>query len=169
MESNLLFLNQELLKTKLGRANPKIFDKLKITIDNKQIPFPEICQTHVKDANSLQVVVPDEGLIPIVEKLIKNANMGLNPQRQGNSLKVQLPKITDELKKQSLVNIHAQCEKSRIFIRKIRQEARKEIQKIAASKEVQKSDEDEIQKITDGFIKQVDLIVKKKEKELNDL
>jgi ribosome recycling factor len=164
LEANLSYLNQELQNSRVGR-NSKIFDNLKIQIDGKSNAFSNVAQTIQKDANSLLVLVPDEQLIKIVEKTIKNANLGLNPIRQGNSLKVQIPKLTDEGRKATKSKIHELCEKSRIFIRRTRQDGRKEIKKENGTEE----DEKMMQALTDEYIKKIDLIMKQKEKELDSL
>jgi ribosome recycling factor len=106
-------------------------------------------------------------MLKIVEKSLRAANLGLNPQKQDQfALKVPVPKLSGEFKSQMLKNIHQLCEKTRVSIRSVRQEARKALKQVDLPTNDSKSLEKSIQDETDGFIKKVDTALQSKEKEL---
>ncbi|KAJ3260767.1 hypothetical protein HK103_007330 [Boothiomyces macroporosus] len=167
MDKSLEAFKTSLEKIRVGRANPNILDPIMVELDNKRMPLSQVAQIHVKDANTLMVVVPDEKLTAVVERSMKTANLSLNPQKQDNlTLKVPIPKMTAEYKQSLVKQIHSNAEKSKIGIRNIRQDARKIIKK-DKSKDVVKRNEDAVQKKTDDFIKKIDDLMAAKEKELS--
>ncbi|KAJ3273504.1 hypothetical protein HDV01_004424 [Terramyces sp. JEL0728] len=167
MDKSLEAFKSLLEKIRVGRANPNILDPIIVELDKKRMPLSQVAQIHVKDANTLMVVVPDEKLTSVVERSMKVANLSLNPQKQDNlTLKVPIPKMTAEYKQSLVRQIHANAEKSKIGIRNIRQDARKSIKK-DKSKDVVKKNEDSVQKKTDDFIKKIDDLIAAKEKELS--
>jgi ribosome recycling factor len=170
MQKSIDALKQILDKIRVGRANPSLLDSISVTLDGKQTLLSKVAQIHVKDAHTLMVVVAEEQLLKVVEKSLRSSSLGLNPQKQDQTaLKVPIPKLSGDFKKQMIKNIHQSCERTRVSIRNVRQDARKLLKQAEYSANESKALEKKVQDETDGFIKNVDSLMQTKEKELQNI
>ena len=134
-------------------------------------PLRQVAQVNVEDARTLVVNVFDKGSITAVEKGIMNSGLGLNPVTAGTSIRVPLPPLTEERRKDLIKVVRGEVEQSKVQVRNIRRDA--EVKALLKEKEISEDDErksqDEIQKLTDSFIKKADVLLAEKEKELMEI
>jgi ribosome recycling factor len=136
-------------------------------------PLNQVGNIAVPDARTLAITVFDKGMIGAVEKAILKSDLGLNPSSQGTLIRIPLPALTEERRKDLVKVVRAEAEGGKVAVRNIRRDANTDIKSLNKEKEVSEDEmhqaEDDIQKITDTFIKQVDDILTVKEKELMEI
>jgi len=163
-------LKSELVKVRTSRASSGILEGVLVPYYGKEVPIKSCATINVRDARTIEIHPWDKSIIQQISNAILKANIGLNPQVQGNIIRIVVPPLTGETRKQLLKVVHNICEEHKISIRNLR---RKELEKIAAqekNKEISKDDryrlEKEVQKVVDEKIKIIDEIFKKKESEI---
>lgn len=169
LEQSISHLTSIFNQMHVGRANPSLLDKVMITVAEKRVSLATIAQIHVKDGNSLMVVLPDENIAVLSDKAIRAADLGFNPQKVGlTSLLVPLPKATGDSRKEMVKTIKEEGEKYKVGMRKVRQSARKDLADIKKSMtaDIFKKEEKNIDTLLDIYTKKIDILVSQKEKEL---
>lgn len=170
MQKSIDALNNELSKLRSGRAHPALLDQIKVSYYGNDTPLPQVASVTIGDARTLVVTPWEKTLVPTVEKAILNAGLGLNPVTAGNVIRVPLPPLTEERRKEMIKVVKAEAENAKVAIRNIRRDANAAVKEILKKKEISEDDEhraqDEIQKITDKYIAEADKIFAAKEKEL---
>jgi ribosome recycling factor len=173
MAKSIESFKSHLNKVRTGRAHSSLLDN--ITVDYYGVPSPlnQVGNISTPDARTLAITVFDKGMIGAVEKAILKSDLGLNPSSQGTLIRIPLPPLTEERRKDLVKVVRGEAENGKISIRNIRRDANSDIKALEKEKEISEDDqhkaEDEIQKITDTFIKQVDDILSIKEKELMEV
>ncbi|MBO6009537.1 ribosome recycling factor [Ruminobacter sp.] len=166
-------LKSNLAKIRTGRAQPAILDCVMVDYYGSATPLRQVAQVNVEDARTLVVNVFDKGSISAVEKGIMNSGLGLNPVTAGTSIRVPLPPLTEERRKDLIKVVRGDVEQSKVQIRNLRRDANNDVKALLKDKEISEDDErksqDEIQKLTDSFIKKADALLAEKEKELMEI
>ena len=161
-------LKSNLAKIRTGRAQPAILDCVMVDYYGSATPLRQVAQVNVEDARTLVVNVFDKGSISAVEKGIMNSGLGLNPVTAGTSIRVPLPPLTEERRKDLIKVVRGDVEQSKVQIRNLRR-----VKALLKDKEISEDDErksqDEIQKLTESFIKKADALLAEKEKELMEI
>ena len=156
-------LKSNLSKIRTGRAQPAILDCVMVDYYGSATPLRQVAQVNVEDARTLVVNVFDKGSITAVEKGIMNSGLGLNPVTAGTSIRVPLPPLTEERRKDLIKVVRGEVEQSKVQVRNIRRDANAEVKALLKEKEISEDDErksqDEIQKLTDSFIKKADVLL----------
>jgi ribosome recycling factor len=138
-----------------------------------ETPLNQVGNISVPDARNLSITVFDKGMIAAVEKAIMKSDLGLNPQSNGTLIRIPLPPLTEERRKDLVKVVRGEAEGGKISIRNVRRDANSDIKALQKEKEISEDEqhqaEDEIQKITDTFVKQVDELLVKKEAELMEI
>lgn len=161
---------QEMAKLRTGRAHPSILDQVRIDYYGNETPLSQVASINVGDARTLMVAPWEKKLIPAIEKAILNAGLGLNPVTSGDVVRVPMPPLNEERRKELIRVLRNEAETARVSIRNVRRDSNNEFKELLKSKEITEDDErrstDQIQKLTDKFIAEVDHLVSAKETDL---
>ena len=172
MEKTFESLKQQLGKVRTGRAHPSLLDGIKVDYYGSETPLKGVGSVNVEDARTLVISLYDRNMIQPVEKAIMASDLGLNPQSAGTTIRVPLPPLTEERRKDLTKVVRAEAEQARVAVRNVRRDANTELKVQLKDKAITEDDErraeEEIQKLTDGCVKQIDELLKAKEKELMD-
>lgn len=170
MEKAIERLRRELSRVRAGRANPVLLDEIKVDSYGSMLPLKQVATVSVADARLLVVKPYDRGTIAAIEKAINNSQLGLNPNNDGVVVRVPIPPLTEERRKQLVKQVKDAGEDARIAIRQVRRETNDMLKASENSGKISEDDLkrglDQIQKLTDAEIKSVDETVAKKEAEI---
>lgn len=173
MGKSIESLKTNLNKIRTGRAHPSLLDNITIQYYGMDTPLNQVGNVAVSDARTLAITVFDKSMIGAVEKAILSSDLGLNPSSQGTLIRIPLPPLTEERRKDLVKVVRGEAENGKIAIRNIRRDANSDLKSLNKEKEISddelRQSEDEIQKITDSFVKQVDEVLADKEKELMEI
>ena len=166
-------LKNTLVKIRTGRAHASLLDSISVDYYGMETPLNQVGNISVPDARTIAITVFDKGMIGAVEKAILKSDLGLNPQSNGTLIRIPLPPLTEERRKDLVKVVRGEAESGRIAVRNIRRDANSDFKSLLKDKEISEDEhhqaEDEIQKITDLFIKQVDEVLTAKEAELMEI
>jgi ribosome recycling factor len=169
MEKAINHLEVELVKVRAGKANPNLVDGIVVDYYGTPTPINQVGNISVADARTLTIQVWEKNMLQPVERAIIAANIGINPQNDGNMIRLFLPPLTEERRRELVKRAQNEGEHSKVAIRNIRRDAMeqvKKLQKNGLSEDVCKDAEAEIQEMTDKFIALVDKHLAAKEKEI---
>ena len=159
-------------KVRTGRASPSLLDGIVVEYYGTPTPLRQLASVTVEDSRTLKINVFDRSLGPAVEKAIMTSDLGLNPSSAGTDIRVPLPALTEERRKDLIKIVRGEAEQGRVSVRNVRRDANDKIKALLKDKEISEDDDrrsqDEIQKMTDLHIKHVDAALAEKEKELMD-
>jgi len=157
-------------KVRTGRASPSLLDGIMVPYYGTPTPLRQVASVTVEDSRTLKINVFDRSLSAAVEKAIMTSDLGLNPSSAGSDIRVPLPALTEERRKDLIKIVRGEAEQGRVSVRNVRRDANDKIKALLKDKEISEDDErraqDEIQKMTDVSIKHVDAALAEKEKEL---
>lgn len=169
MEKAITHLESELLKIRAGKATPSIIDGIVVDYYGNPTPINQVGNISVADARTLTIQPWEKNMLQPIERSIIAANIGLNPQNDGHLIRLFLPPLTEERRRELVKRAQNEGEQSKVAIRSIRRDAMEQIKKLqknGLSDDVTKDGEDNIQEITDKFILLVDKHLGTKEKEI---
>lgn len=170
MSKTVDFCASQLGKIRTGRASTSLLDGVMVDMYGTMGPISNAASVSTPDARSIIVQPWDKSLLSAIERAIHQADLGFNPQNDGTLLRIPVPPLTEERRKEFVKMSKKIAEEAKIALRNIRRDTNESLKKIEKSKEISEDDrkkgEDEVQKITDQFIKNVDTLQEKKEKEL---
>lgn len=173
MEKSVDALKSQLSKVRTGRAHPSLLDGIQVSYYGADTPLRQVANVSIEDSRTLAITVFDKSLTQAVEKAIMASNLGLNPMSAGTVIRVPLPPLTEERRKDLVKLVRGEAEGGRVAIRNIRRDANADFKALLKDKEISEDDErkaaDEIQKLTDLFVKKVDDVLAEKEKELMEV
>ena len=166
-------LKTSLNKIRTGRAHASLLDNIVVEYYGMDTPLNQVGNISVPDARNLSITVFDKGMISAVEKAIMKSDLGLNPQSNGTLIRIPLPPLTEERRKDLVKVVRGEAEGGKVAIRNIRRDANSDFKSLLKDKDISEDEhhqaEDLIQKSTDTFVKQVDEILVKKEAELMEI
>ena len=167
MQKSLAALKSEMAKIRSGRAHPSLLEHIKISYYGSDTPLNQLATINVVDARTLGVNAYDKGGIPAIEKAILNADLGLNPVTAGTVMRVPLPPLTEERRRELIKIVRGEAEMARVAIRNIRRDANSSLKDLLKEKMInedeQRKAEGRIQKLTDEHIALVDERLQQKE------
>jgi ribosome recycling factor len=167
MVKTLNHVGHELTKIRAGKANPSMLDGIQVTYYGVVTPLNQVSSMTTPDARTIFIKPWEKSLIHEIEKSIRDANLGLNPQNDGQQVIVNIPMLTEERRRQLVKQVSAECEQGKVAIRSIRKDTNEQLKKIKGiSEDDVKNAEEEVQKITDDFITKIETLLKKKEAEI---
>ncbi|MGN0915080.1 MAG: ribosome recycling factor [Succinivibrio sp.] len=173
MNKALESLDVRLSKIRTGRAQPALLDGIMVEYYGSLTPLRQVAQINVEDARTLKLSVFDRNAIKAVEKAIQQSDLGLNPVVAGVEIRVPLPPLTEERRKDLVKIVKGEVEQSKVEVRNVRRDANNEVKELLKQKEIsedeQRSAEEKIQKSTDSSIKKADDILAAKQKELMEI
>ena len=170
MGKSLEALKNELHKIRTGRAHPGILDQVHVDYYGSLVPISQVANVSLLDARTISVQPWEKGMGPKIEKAIRESDLGLNPSAQGDLLRVPMPALTEERRKELTKVVRHTGEESKIAVRSVRREANEHLKKLLKDKAVTEDDErraqDEVQRLTDRVIVEIDKLVHGKEAEV---
>src|SRR5215213_2513151 len=169
MKKAIGFLEVELIKIRAGKANPTMVDGIMVDYYGSPTPINQVANINIMDARTISIQPWEKKTLQLIERAIIAANIGLNPQNDGVNIRLFLPPLTEERRKELVKKSAAEAEQSKVAIRNIRREAIEEVkrlQKEGLSEDVAKDAENNIQELTDRYIILVDKHLAAKEKEI---
>ena len=173
MSKTLNVLKEDLNTVRAGRANAALLDQISIDYYGSQTPLKNMANIQVPDPRTLTIIPFDPSTLKSIEKAIQVSNLGINPTNDGKNIRLVIPPLTEERRKDLTKLIKKMGEESKVAVRNLRRDANDQIKKAEKSGELTeddvKKDLDEIQKMTDKCMKDIDTIVSNKEKELMEL
>jgi ribosome recycling factor len=166
-------LKLELTRVRTGRANTGIIEHVKVPYYGNDTPLTQVANIAVEDARTLTVTPWEKNMVPVVEKAILNADLGLNPVTAGSIIRVPLPQLTEQRRKELIRVIREEGEGSKVAVRNVRRDANNSIKESLKAKTISEDDERraeaEIQKVTDKIIADIDKVISIKEADLLEI
>lgn len=170
MDKSVSSLEQELTKLRTGRAHTSLLDHITVEYYGSEVPLNQVANVNVEDSRTLTVTPWEKPMVQAIEKAIMTSDLGLNPASAGTVIRVPLPPLTEERRKDMIKLVRQEAEGGRVAIRNIRRDALSDIKDLLKEKMIGEDDErrahDEIQTITDRHIAEIDKVLAVKESEL---
>ncbi len=173
MKKSVESLGAELNKVRTGRAHPSLLETIKVSYYGNETPLSQVASVSVSDARTLMITPWEKDMVQAIEKAIMNAGLGLNPASAGTVIRIPLPPLTEDRRKEFIRLVRQVAENSRVSIRNIRRDANNHIKELLGDKDISEDDErraeTRIQTLTDKYIKQVDEALAAKETDLMEI
>jgi ribosome recycling factor len=170
MEKVLADLQHDMVHIRTGRASVNLLDSIKVDYYGTPTPVNQVATLHVPEPFMITAQPWDASQIGPIEKAIRNSDLGLNPSNDGKIIRIPIPQLTEERRKEFVKRLHQIAEDHRVILRNIRRDANDQCKKLQKDKLISEDDErralDEIQKMTDGYIQKLDQAAKAKEKDI---
>lgn len=173
MGKSVASLQNDLTKLRTGRAHTSLLDHITVEYYGSEVPLSQVANVSVLDSRTLSVSPWEKPMVQAIEKAIMNSNMGLNPATTGELIRIPLPPLTEERRKDMIKVVRAEGEAAKVAIRNIRRDVLSDIKSLLKDKEITEDEDhqahDDVQKITDKYVKQVDEALVVKEKDLMEI
>ncbi|TCO08429.1 ribosome recycling factor [Natronoflexus pectinivorans] len=169
MDKAIDHLDREMAKIRAGKANPKMLDGLMVDYYGSMTPLAQVANVNTPDPRTIAIQPWEKGMIPVIEKAILAANLGMNPDNNGDVIRINVPPLTEERRKDLVKMVKKIGEETRIGIRNVRREAIdefKKLQKDGLPEDMAKDAEEETQKLTDKFMKRIEEMLERKEQDI---
>ena len=173
MGKSIESLRQEFSKLRTGRAHTSLLDHIRVKYYGSEVPINQVANVSVQDSRTLGVTPWEKNMVPEVEKAIRNSDLGLNPVTTGNLIRVPLPALTEERRKDMIRVVRHEAESARVAVRNIRRDAIHSVKELLKEKEISEDEErraeEDLQKITDKHVAEVDKLLGAKEADLMEV
>ena len=173
MEKTIVSLEKKLQRIRTGRANPSILDSVEVDYYGSITPISQMSNISIEDARTLSIVPWEKDQVQNIEKAIQSSDIGLQPATSGDVIRVIIPELTEETRRDLIKVAKSEAENSKVAIRNQRRDANALLKEFLNEKEISQDDlrrgEEWIQKITDDFINKIDFLLEKKEKDLLEI
>lgn len=170
MQKSLEALKADLGKVRTGRAHTGLLDHVQVDYYGSPVPISQVANLTLLDARTIGVQPWEKPMIPKVEKAIRDADLGLNPATQGDIIRVPMPALTEERRKELIKVVRHEGENAKVAVRNLRRDAITQLKEAMKKKEISEDDErraeEDIQKLTDRYVAEVDKLLAEKEKDL---
>lgn len=173
MKKSVDALKGELTKLRTGRAHPSLLEHITVDYYGSMVPLSQVGNIGVEDSRTLTITLWERNMIQAVEKAILTSDLGLNPNSAGTVIRIPMPPLTEERRRELTKVVRHEGEGAKVAIRNIRRDANNDLKELLKSKEISEDDErrgqDEVQKLTDRYIVEVDKVMEAKEKDLMEI
>lgn len=173
MTKTLEVLKKDYAAIRAGRATASVLDKVTVDYYGTPTPVNQLATVSVAEARILTIQPWDKSILHAIEKAIQTSDIGINPQNDGSVIRLTFPQLTEDHRKSIVKNVSKMAEDSKVAIRSIRRDAMDKLKKMQKASEITEDDlkngEEEIQKITDSFVKDIDKVAQAKEKEVMEI
>ena len=163
----------ELSKVRTGRAHVNLLDHISVEYYGSAVPLSQVSNVAVADARTLTVTPWEKSMVPVIEKAIMASDLGLNPATAGQIIRIPLPPLTEERRKEMIKVVRHDAEGARVAVRNVRRDVLGDIKQLLKEKEITEDDDhrahDEIQKLTDKYVAEIDEALAHKEKDLMEI
>lgn len=173
MKKSIEVFRTDLAGMKAGRATPALLDKIRVDYYGTPSPIKQVAAVEVSDSRTLTIKPYERNMIKAIEKAIQQSDLGINPNNDGIVIRLQIPAMTEDRRKEMVKVVHKRTEEERVVIRNIRRDANEHLKKEEKAKTISEDEskraQDEIQKLTDKLMKEVDQVMALKEKEIMEV
>jgi ribosome recycling factor len=173
MGKSIESLKQSLSKVRTGRAHPSLLDHLTVDYYGSEVPISQVANISVEDARTLMVTPWEKQMVQVIEKAIMKSDLGLNPATAGTVMRIPMPPLTEESRRNLVKIVRQDGEGAKVAVRNIRRDANSDLKELLKEKEISEDDErkaqDEIQQITNQYVAEVDKVIGEKEAELMEI
>src|SRR5215210_996489 len=170
MKKSLESLRNDLAKVRIGRAHAGLLDHITVDYYGTPTPLPQVGNVTLLDARTLAVTPWDKKMRPVIEKAIRDSDLGLNPSSMGDTVRVPMPALTQERRKDLIKVVHKEAENARVAVRNVRRDAIQQLKELLKQKKVAEDEErraqEDVQKLTDRHIAEIDRVLQAKEADL---
>lgn len=173
MGKSIAALREAFTKIRTGRAHTSLLDHLRVEYYGTEVPLEQVANVAVMDARTLSITPWEKSMVPVIEKVIMTADMGLNPATAGSVIRVPLPALTEERRRELVKVVRQEAEGARVAVRNVRRDALAALKELLKEKEITEDDEhragESIQKLTDSHIARIEELLEAKEAELMEV
>ena len=173
MNKSIDSFRHELSRIRTGRAHPGLLEHVMVSYYGTEVPLTQASNVSVQDSRTLAVTPWDKSMVPDIEKAILNSDLGLNPVTAGSVIRVPLPPLTEERRRELAKVVRGEAENARVAVRNIRRDANHSLKELVKEKEISEDEEHraeaEIQKLTDAHVESVEKLLQEKEAELMEI
>ncbi|MCK5480499.1 MAG: ribosome recycling factor, partial [Gammaproteobacteria bacterium] len=166
-------LRQSLVKVRTGRAHPSLLDHLAVDYYGSEVPISQVANINVEDARTLMITPWEKQMVQPIEKAIMKSDLGLNPATAGTVIRIPMPPLTEETRRDLVKVVRQDGEAAKVAIRNIRRDANSDFKSLLKEKEVSEDEErgaqDDVQQLTDKYVSEVDKVLAEKEAELMEV
>ena len=166
-------LDADLQRMRTGRAHPSLLESVRVDYYGAESPLSQVANINTEDARMLTVTPWDNSMVPAIEKAIINSDLGLNPQSAGTVIRVPVPPMTEQRRRDMVKLVRGEAESARVAIRNIRRDANNDLKELEREKEISQDDlrrsEERVQKLTDEAVASIDEVLAKKETDLMEV
>jgi ribosome recycling factor len=170
MQKSIEALKTDLAKIRTGRAHTGLLDHVQVDYYGSMVPISQVANVTLVDARTIGVQPWEKKMVQVVEKAIREADLGLNPATMGDIIRVPTPALTEERRKELTKVVKGEGEDAKVAVRNLRRDANEQLKKLVKDKAISEDDErrggDEVQKLTDKFVAEIDKLVAEKDKEI---
>ncbi|MGH8530591.1 MAG: ribosome recycling factor [Nevskiales bacterium] len=170
MSKCVTMCKQDFAKLRTGRAHVSLLDHVRADYYGNEVPLSQCANIIAEDARTLSIQPWDKNMVGVIEKAILTSDLGLNPNTAGNTIRIVLPALTEERRKELVKVARAEAENARVAIRNVRRDAKNDIKEMLKDKMISEDDErraeEQLQKLTDKHVAEVDALLSGKEKEM---
>jgi ribosome recycling factor len=170
MKKSIEALETAFKKIRTGRAHPSILDTVMVPYYGTDTPLKQVANVMAEDGRTLSVTAWERNMVPVIEKAIMKADLGLNPSSNGDVIRVPMPALTEETRRAMIKGARHEAEQGRVAVRNIRRDANSTLKELLKEKDISEDEErrgqDEIQKLTDKYVAEIDAALQKKEADL---
>ena len=166
-------LENDLARTRTGRAHPSLLESVRVDYYGAESPLNAVANVNTEDARTLTVTPWEQSMVKAVEKAIIDAGLGLNPQTAGTVIRVPVPPMTEERRRDMVKLVRGEAEAARVAVRNIRRDANGDLKELEKEKEISKDElhraEERVQKLTDKAVADIDAVLERKEADLMEV
>lgn len=170
MQKSIEALKTDLAKIRTGRAHTGLLDHVQVDYYGSMVPISQVANVTLVDARTIGVQPWEKKMVQVVEKAIREADLGLNPATMGDIIRVPTPPLTEERRKELTKVVKGEGEDAKVAVRNLRRDANEQLKKLVKDKAISEDDErrggDDVQKLTDKFVAEIDKLVAEKDKEI---
>ena len=170
MQRSIDAFKNDLSKIRTGRAHTGLLDHIQVDYYGSPVPISQVANMTLIDARTIGVQPWEKKMVPVVEKAIRDSDLGLNPATQGDVIRVPMPALTEERRRELTKVARSEAETAKVAVRNLRRDANEQLKKLVKDKEISEDDErragDDVQKFTDKFVSEIDKLVTTKEAEI---
>ncbi|SAL26825.1 ribosome recycling factor [Caballeronia turbans] len=170
MQRSIEAFKADLAKIRTGRAHTGLLDHIQVDYYGSNVPISQVANMTLVDARTIGVQPWEKKMVPVVEKAIRESDLGLNPATQGDLIRVPMPALTEERRRELTKVVKSEGETAKVAVRNLRRDANDQLKKSVKDKEISEDDErrasEEVQKLTDKFVAEIDKLVQTKESEI---
>jgi ribosome recycling factor len=170
MQRSIDAFKNDLSKIRTGRAHTGLLDHIQVDYYGSPVPISQVANLTLIDARTIGVQPWEKKMVQVVEKAIRESDLGLNPATQGDVIRVPMPALTEERRRELTKVARSEAETAKIAVRNLRRDANEQLKKLVKDKEISEDDErragDDVQKLTDKFVSEIDKLVTTKEAEI---
>ena len=170
MRKSIDSFKTESAKLRTGRAHPSILDHIRVDYYGSEMSINQVANINVSDARTLTITAWEKKMVPVIEKAILNSDLGLNPATSGDVIRVPMPALNEERRKELIKVVRTEAEAARVSVRNVRRDANAEFKELLKGKQITEDEErrlsDDVQKLTDKFVVEIDQLTSAKEADL---